>query len=272
MTLNLLVTPFYERMRRMCSRLTLISILGLLLWGCTGSPEKVPDIRLATDSGVVGRVRNSKGQPVEGAWVYAYRNTNSSLRGPADFGVQTNRQGQYFLDLVEGRYYLVSRWRQAGGDTGPPRAGDAWALFTGNPITISVGTPRRVNFVLQGVQPGKPMLLRSSSLSQGQTGFSGRLLNRSKQPLAGAFALAYTDTDFRRMPDYTSSIVGPDGRFQLFVPQSGLYCLAARTHTRGQPISGEPYGVLDKGSAGCVEALNGQIIDVGDILLKPYQR
>ena len=51
----------------------------------------------------------------------------------------------------------------------------------------------------------------------------------------GAFALAYRKPDFRRMPDYTSAVVGSDGRFPLYLPGGGRFCLAARTRTRRLP-------------------------------------
>lgn len=256
----------------MRSILVLIPLLGLLLWGCSRPLEVEPESLLTSGKGVSGLVSDAQGEAVAGAWVYAYRNTSSSLRGPADFGARTDDEGRYFLDLVEGRYYLVARWRRTGGEAGPPRAGDAWALFDHNPIEVAAGQTGRADFILQGVRAGQPVLLRSGSLSQGRTGFYGRLVDSEGQPLVGAFALAYTDTDFRRMPDYTSAIVGSDGRFQLYLPRAGRYCLAARTRTRGQPIAGEPYGLLGEGEKGCLEAVSSRMIDVGDIRLSPYQR
>lgn len=245
-----------------------LQIILILLGGCSPGRQEIETIL----TGINGRVTDSTGQAVVGAWVYAYRNTSSSLRGPADFGARTDKDGNYVLDLVEGRYYLVARWRRAGGEAGPPQAGDAWALHAGNPVAVESGQLRPANFILQGVQTGQPTLLRSGSLGQGKTGFTGQLVDEFGDALPGAFALAYSDTDFRRMPDYTSAVVGSDGRFQLYLPGGGQYCLAARTRTRGQPIAGEPYGLLGEGAAGCLVAIENRLIDVGVIHLSPYQR
>ncbi len=247
-----------------------LSMLVALVLGCTPQGQ-IPLIDSAGQTGISGRVSDRADRGVADAWVYAYRNTSSSLRGPADFGVRTDSRGDYFLDMVDGSYYLIARWRQDGGEAGPPRAGDAWAILEKNPIQVESGRISRADFRLRGVQAGQPVLLRSGSLSQGKTGFTGRLVDSSGEPLPGAFALAYSDLDFRRMPDYTSAVVGSDGRFQLYLP-GGRYCLAARTRTRGQPVAGEPYGLLDAGDSGCLATVENSLIDVGNIRLSPYQR
>ena len=74
------------------------------------------------------------------------------------------------------------------------------------------------------------------------------------------------------MPETTSSAVGKDGRFHLYVERIGQWCLAARTRTRGQPIAGEPYGLLGTKESGCRDAVSGQVIDVGTIRLTPYRQ
>lgn len=244
---------------------------GLGMWsGCahTVSSPAAAEIR----TGIAGKVLDREQQPVAGAWVYVYRNTRTSLRGPADFAAQTDAGGRYFLDLVDGHYYLIARWRHGGGEAGPPQAGDAWAISAHNPLEVVENRVLEANFSLQGVQSGGPALLRNGSLSQGRTGFIGTLVDAEGQPLPGAFVLAYADTDFRRMPDYTSALVGSDGRFELFLPAAGRYCLAARTRSRGQPIAGEPYGQLGPGEKGCINAVGNQMVDVGIIHLRPYQR
>jgi hypothetical protein len=248
----------------------MILIVAALATGC--APQGLVPSSDIAKTGISGQVTGRTGHGVADAWVYAYRNTSSSLRGPADFGARTDSQGDYFLDMVEGSYYLIARWRQDGGEAGPPRAGDAWAMLEKNPIQVEAGKVSRADFRLQGVQAGQPVLLRSGSLTQGKTGFTGRLVDQQGEPLPGAFALAYSDPDFRRMPDFTSAVVGSDGRFQLYLPAGAKYCLAARTRTRGQPVAGEPYGLLDVGEAGCRDTVENKLIDVGIIRLSPYQR
>jgi hypothetical protein len=221
-------------------------------------------------SGISGQITDAQGGPATGTYVYAYRNIRSNLRGPADFEAQVGEKGHYFLDLVEGDYYLVARMRRTGADAGPPKPGDAWALPATNPVTVKAGAVTTVNFVLQGV--AQPMLMREGTLTSGDTGFTGLLIDVDGQPLPGAFIIAYPEADFQRMPETTSPAVGEDGRFHLYVERIGQWCLAARTRTRGQPIAGEPYGLLGAKESGCRNAASGQVIDIGTIRLTPYRQ
>ena len=222
------------------------------------------------DLGISGKITNARSKPAIGAYVYAYRNIRSNLRGPADFEALVGEDGHYFLDLVEGDYYLVARMRQTGADAGPPKPGDAWALPGTNPVTVKPGEVTTINFVLQGIS--QPMLMREGTLTSGDTGFTGLLVDADAQPLPGAFIIAYPEADFQRMPETTSPAVGEDGRFHLYVERIGQWCLAARTRTRGQPIAGEPYGLLGAGESSCRIAVSGQVIDIGTIRLTPYRQ
>lgn len=248
-----------------------LTALIFLLYGCVKHhPEIEPASSYTAESfGVAGRVTNSMGNSAAGAYVYAYRNLRSNLRGPADFEASVNSSGHYFLDMVEGDYYLVARLRQSGADAGPPKLGDAWALPEKNPVTVQFGERTNIDFVLQGV--AQPMLMREGTLTSGDTGFTGLLIDSERKPLPGAFVIAYPEPDYQRMPEATSPAVGEDGRFHLYVEQGGQWCLAARTRPRGQPIAGEPYGLLGTGADGCRKAVSGKVIDVGTILLTPYR-
>lgn len=248
-------------------------LLSLLAWSCAPAqqePSTAPADAVEPLIGIRGHVSDGHGGPAAAVAVYAYRNQRSNLRGPADFEALSAADGSYFLDLVEGDYYLVARLRQAGTDAGPPQAGDAWALPAKNPVTVKPGEITTVDFVLQGIS--QPMLMREGTLTGGDSGFTGLLVDGAGEPLPGAFVIAYPDADFQRMPEATSPAVGADGRFHLFVERPGRWCLAARTRTRGQPIAGEPYGLLGKGDDSCRLAVSGEVQDVGLIRLTPYRR
>lgn len=245
--------------------------LTVLLYACSPATHNVAFNDPAADQvGISGRVTDSRGEPAVGAYIYAYRNPRSNLRGPADFEALVGNDSHYFFDLVEGEYYLVARMRRSGADAGPPKVGDAWALPTQNPVTVKSGQVTTIDFVLQGI--AQPMLMREGTLSSGDTGFTGTLIDAEGKPLAGAFVIAYPDTDFQHMPEATSPSVGDDGRFHLYVERPGRWCLAARTRTRGQPIAGEPYGKLRDPADGCRDAVSGQLIDIGTIRLHPYRQ
>ncbi len=249
--------------------------LGLLaiVAGCATGPAGIAPTTVAAipvATGIAGTVSDRRSVPAAGAYVYAYRNPRSGLRGPADFEAVVDADGHYLLDLVEGSYHLVARQRPDGGDAGPPRSGDAWALPAKNPVVVVPGRLSAVDFILHTV--AQPMLMREGTLTSGDTGFTGVLVDADGTPVIGAFVIAYPDTDVRHMPEATSPAVGDDGRFTLYVERPGRWCLAARTRTRGQPVAGELYGVLGEGAAGCREAAAGALIEVGAIRLAPYRR
>jgi hypothetical protein len=257
------------------SRLKLLLSIALLAMvsGCLpfpDAPAPVTETLTRIPTGIAGMVTDRNGMPAAGAYVYAYRSARGGLRGPADFEAQVGADGRYLLDLVEGNYHLVARQRPDGGDAGPPRAGDAWALPVKNPATVEPDRLTTVDFVLHIV--AQPMLMREGTLTSGDTGFTGTLIDGAGHPLAGAFVIAYPDSDLKRMPEATSPAVGEDGRFLLYVDRPGRWCLAARTRTRGQPLAGELYGVLGEGLAGCREVAAGQLVEVGPFRLSPYRR
>lgn len=219
---------------------------------------------------ISGTILTPEGAPAVGAYVYAYRDNNKGLRGPADFAASADDEGRYTLDVIQGEYHLIARQRQTGGGSGPPRAGDAWTVYAHNPVSINRTDAGTADFRLQA-GTGQHQV-RQGSLTSGDTGFSGTLIDAEGVSVEGAFVLAYRSADFRRMPDFTSLPAGADGRFVLYLPDSGRYCLAARTQTRGQPRDGEPYGTLGTDEESCRQVRRGQILDVGTIILRPHHR
>ncbi len=249
----------------------LVSLVSFLA-ACTPNLQE-PAAPFATEAGptgIGGRITDQRHTPQQGVWVYAYRSQKSGLRGPADFETRSGSDGGYFLDLVEGSYHLVARMRQGGGDAGPPRVGDAWALPPSNPVTVFQDRTTLVDFRLAGIT--SPRLMREGTLTSGTTGFRGRAVDSEGKPLPGVIAMAYTDADHRRMPDFTAPAADEHGHFVLFVPEGGSYCLAARTRTRGQPRQGEPYGQIGFDTGRCLPVKAGQIRDIGEIVLTPYYR
>lgn len=246
-----------------------ILLLPLAISACLSSPPPLAVPAPAPETGVYGRISATAGASDPMATVYAYRNAASNLRGPADFAAPANARGDYFLDCGPGDFYLVARSRQAGGDSGPPRPGDAWALPEKNPVRVKDGERIRVDFRLHSL--GQRPILGDTTLTDGTTGVTGRLLDTQGSPAVGAFVLAYRDGNRHRMPDHTSLPAREDGRFTLYLPTAGNWCLAARTQTRGQPLPGEPYGIPEA-NQGCPLIPEQTLLDIGTIVLNPYRR
>lgn len=253
------------------AKVLVLVIICCALLGCAGgAPDVSPLVGEQPETGVIGQVSSAGTGAAASLWVYAYHSQQGRFRGPADFASRVGADGRYLLDLPPGRWFLVARSRQQGPLSGPPQAGDAWAIYPGNPVLLEPQQVQRIDLQLRAVGPS--MSLRSGMLGQGTTGFKGRLLGPGEVPVAGAVALAYADQDYHRMPDHSSAAVTEDGRFTLYVAEPGRYCLAARQGTRGQPRQGELYGLLGSGAAACREVGRDEMHDVGAIYLTPYLR
>jgi hypothetical protein len=243
----------------------IIAIICGCLLGCLRLPAGPFE---QPETGVYGQITGGH-ESADSVWVYAYRHQQGGFRGPADFAVRADGDGQYLLDLVPGRWFLVARSRQ-GAVTGPPRSGDGWVVYQKNPVVLQPHEALRIDLQLQPV--AQTPLLRGGNVAQSETGFTGRLLGPDNKPVTGAVALAYRDQDYRRMPDHSSVAVATDGRFTLYVATPGSYCLLARQGSRGQPRQGELYGLLGIGDAACRNLANGEMLNVGEIHLTPYLR
>ncbi|NIR33019.1 MAG: hypothetical protein GWO11_00580 [Desulfuromonadales bacterium] len=246
----------------------LIVLLGICLGGCLGSEPPRPDMPAATS--IAGKVTRADGDPPGDAFVYAYRDERNSTRGPADFGIRTESDGSYLLELPPGSYLLIARQGRSSRASGPPRPGESWDLYSGNPVTVDAGETVTADFTLRSTARAPRM--KAGSLIEGDTGFTGRLIDADGRPVPGAFALAYGDRDFHRMPEFTSLPANEYGRFTLYVPEAGTFCLAARSRTRGQPRAGEPYGLLNSDRGPCRSVAEGEVLDVGTVTLLPYKR
>lgn len=248
----------------------IIAMFCCCLPGCLQSPAAdLQGLFERPITGSYGQVKSASGA-MANIWVYAYRSQQGGFRGPADFAARVDEDGRYLLDLLPGRWFLVARSRQQGPLTGPPQPGDAWSVYQENPLILQPHEAQRIDFQLQPV--ASALLFRAGNLISGETGFSGRLVGPDGHPVVGAVALAYRDQNYRRMPEHSSGAVATDGRFNLYVATPGQYCLVARERTRGQPSQGEFYGQLGIGEAGCRELVKGEILDIGEIHLKPYLR
>jgi len=249
-------------------RVLAVVLLLAGLCGCQRLAQPTGDVSAAAS--FYGQVADSDGVAVADAFVYAYLNNRNGLRGPADYAARVEVDGSYLLELPPGSYYLICRWRASGSTSGPPRSGDAFALPAGNPVAIAGAARHRVDFILQTVD--RQQSLRQGSLTSGDTGIRGRLLDAEGKAVGGAFVLAYTSPDYRHSPDWTSLPADDSGHFVLYLPGAGRYCLAARTGTRSQPREGEPYGRLGDGENGCRVLKPGEILDIGTLVLHPYRR
>lgn len=251
-------------------------ILLLLLSACApwGGPASIPGtIRVASyvdgngESGITGRViMREGGAGVADAYVNIYSDTVSNLLGPSQsMSTPTDQDGHYQVNLPPGTYFVVARKRVSGNPTGPLSPGDYYSEHQRVVTDVVAGKLAVVDLPI--VLMNNPMFFKRDIASlETDTTIRGRIVNKAGKPVFGAFAMAYSDADLKRLPDYASTLSDSDGRFTIYLPKGGSYYLSARIQVYDMPRPGEPYGKLENP----VTVEQGQSSEEVTITIEPF--
>ncbi len=194
-------------------------------------------------TGISGKILlKTYGAPLAGAYVNIYPNAISNLLGPSEFlSAPTGEDGTYSIDLQPGNYYVVARKRSSGLPNGPLTTGDYFSDHQRILARVAEGKLTQVN--LQMIQMKAPMFFKKDlSDTKTDTGIRGVLIDKQGKPVPGGFAIAYSDKNLQRLPDFASTLTNQKGEFTLYLPKGGSYYLAARIHAWDMPREGELYG------------------------------
>lgn len=215
-------------------------------------------------------VRKVDGSPLAGAYVNIYPDTISNLLGPSQFiSTPTDKNGYYELEVPEGVYYVVARKRQSGQSTGPLSPGDYYSEH--QRLVTRVEKGKFVEIELPVIAMKAPMFFKSRVVDkETDTGISGVLTDVTGKPVMGGFAMAYSDKEMKRLPDYASTLSDEQGQFTIYLPEGGSYYLAARIHAWDMPSPGEPYGKLGGEEPTLLKVATGSFIKDVSIVMKPF--
>ena len=222
-------------------------------------------------TGIRGRVvLKDEGTPLNGGYVNIYPDTISNLLGPSQFiSTPTDENGDYQLEVPAGVYYVVARKRLSGPSTGPLSPGDYYSEH--QRLVTRVETGKFVEIELPVVVMKAPMFFKSRVVDkETETGISGVLTDSTGKPVMGGFAMAYSDKEMKRLPDYASTLSDEQGRFTIFLPEGGRYYLAARIHAWDMPSPGEPYGKLGDEDPTLLDVETGRFIKDVSIVMTPF--
>jgi len=258
--------------------MSLASLVLLLLAGaCTPAAQLGAD-RVASRysdtpgiTAIAGSVHLAEtSAPLSGAYVNVYPDTISNLLGPSQYiSLPTGTDGSYRIELPPGTYYVVARKRSSGDPTGPLSPGDFYSEHQRVMVKVIEGRTAQVN--LEVVPMKAPMFFKKMVIEKETgTGFQGRLVDPNGQPIMGGFAMAYSDPDMKRLPDYASTLSDKDGHFTLYLPEGGTYYLAARVHAWDMPRPGEPYGIYGGDAPTAMKINSGQFAENIDIVMTPF--
>jgi hypothetical protein len=216
----------------------LVLVLAVLA-GCSSEQKgSVPTV-----AGGQGRLKGQVVVPLEGVYLYVYKQ-GTDLYGPA-FAVSppTGADGSFDMELPDGDYVAVARKHKDGTAAGPIVAGDNRSEF--QKVTVKGGLVEMT--VVAPVKVGDQRQL-STAAAVTKTGLAGRVLDSDGKPVEGARVHVYDHVQMSERPKFVSEKTGPDGRYQIGLPAGGTYYLAARDKFGGPPKLGDLYGRYDQGT------------------------
>lgn len=222
-------------------------------------------------TGITGRiVTHDTGTPVADAYVNVYPDTLSNLLGPSQFiSSPTDADGQFLIEAPPGDFYIVARKRVSGDPSGPLSPGDLYSEHQRVKTTVVAGRLSIVDLAVAPMQA--PMFFKKAVTEQTtKTGVRGILVDSTGKPVPGSFAVAYSNDDMRRLPDFASTLSDGDGHFVLYLPQGGTYYLGARVHAWDMPRPGELYGKYGGDTASPVTVATDSFIENIRIVLTPF--
>lgn len=221
-------------------------------------------------TGISGTVvLKDSGAPLAGCYVNIYPDTISNLLGPSQFiSTPTDAAGRYQLDVPPGVYYVVARKRTSGQATGPLAPGDYYSEHQRIVTRVEAGKIVVVDLPVAVMKA--PMFFKRMADDRTDTGISGVLVDAAGQPVMGGFAMAYTDQEMKRLPDYASTLSDEQGRFTIYLPEGGAYYLSARIHAWDMPSPGEPYGKYGGDAPTQVKVDSGAFVKDIRIVMTPF--
>lgn len=222
-------------------------------------------------TGIAGQVAlKDRGEPLAGAYVNIYPDTISNLLGPSQFiSSPTDREGRYTVLVPPGTYYVVARKRITGQATGPLAPGDFYSEHQRVVTQVVAGKLSVVDLAVTAMRA--PMFFKKEVVErESNNGIRGRLVDQAGLPVPGGFAMAYSDPEMKRLPDYASTLSDADGNFTIYLPAGGVFYLAARIHAWDMPQAGEPYGVYGEGAPAAVAVRSGTFVEGVVIEMQPF--
>lgn len=251
--------------------LLLFVIVSLMMFTACLHQAAAPSMQAGAASYLEGRITlTESGQPVEGAFVYAYRDTNTHFFGPPNFlSSPSSKQGLYTLELDPGKYYIFARKRKTGSFQGPLYKDDLFSNVDQGVATVQPGK-KTVNFSIQKLT-GQQFYRPEKFAAKTETIISGRILDQKGNPVMGAFAFAYRNGFMKRVPPHYGSVASDmEGRYSLYLDEGGKFIVGARVRAKEPPEQGELLGFYQDSKDKLISVSSGVKKGNVDIILKPF--
>ena len=193
--------------------------------------------------GIRGRVLKD-GEALTGALVAVFLDANGEFHGPPYAeSPPTGEKGEFFLDVMPGRYFVMARLRASGKPfQGPLLRGDFAGFYPHNPVMLREGEGLMLDIPM--VEVNRPR--GEGSLAHGKAIIvEGRVTVVGGEPVSGVRVVLYSIPEMVGRPLFVSSPTGDDGSYRLEVPRNGKFYAAARSVIGKPPETGELMGFYD---------------------------
>jgi hypothetical protein len=202
-------------------------------------PEEAPPAA-TSGSGIAGEI-TYQGKKLEHCYLYVYQDGKDGFKGPG-YVIQPVEKGTFRLRLPPGSYYLLARKRLHGGQFGPIETGDHFNFYYDNPVRIEAGKTREIK-----LETITKLSLFDAEEKTAFRGIRGTITGPDGKPAKGLHVFAYRDPAMTGTPDFFSPASGPQGRFELALPEGiGPYYLLAREAFGGPAAADELYGKYEE--------------------------
>ena len=208
-----------------------------------------------------------------GAYVYAYINKDSDLRGPSYFAMTKLDENKNFtLNLPPGEYYITARKRINKNKFGSLKANDLNADYQNNPVKVKINNYTKLeDIVLKKIDPKKLKKIQSGETKpKTQTIIRGIIKDKSGLPKEGVYAFVYHDSQMIGKPLYRSLLTGKNGYYEIFLSQGGNYYVGARNTFGGPLAPGDLVGAYNGTTENILNIKDDEIKENIDIVVEEF--
>ncbi len=221
---------------------------------------------MAQGEGIKGRVLN-EGMPVPGAVVAVFLDADGEFHGlPYAESGPSDDNGQFFLNVQAGRYFILARSRTRGGPyQGPLLKGDLAGFYPHNPVILRTGQGAILDIPMVAVNRPRG----EGSLAHGEAIIvEGKVRAVTGEAVAGVRVVLYSIPEMLGRPVFISSPSDESGSYRLEVSRDGRFYAAARSVIGRPPETGELMGFYDGTEDHSLVLQMGDRLEGVDIVVK----
>lgn len=242
-------------------KLSLVAALlaALALVACS-KPPAGPENKGA---GGLSQVSIAAFRPADNGTIYVYR-AGEDFRGPPMTKIgPLGPDAKAEIELPPGNYNFVLRMREEGETSGPVLEGDVKT----EPLLVAVEAGKPVSVNLHGFVKKGNQKESFGQQAEYKARIAGHITDADGKAVEGIRVHAYDHVQMSERPKFVSARTGPDGKFELNLPEGGTYYLCARDKYGGPPKVGDLFGRYDKGTVepSGVTVTDGQNLETIDI-------